>query len=72
MGTVKGFAEALTHKLKDIGRHPTISLPQLGGKKGEDANDHCMKVEDYFAIFSIDSDEDQKKRFLKTLFEKAR
>ena len=29
MGTVKDLAEALTEKLKDIGRHPTIPLPQL-------------------------------------------
>ena len=72
MGTVKDLAEALTEKLKDIGRHPTIPLPQFRGKKGEDPNDHCMKVEDYFAMFDIESDEDQKKRFLETLFEKAR
>ena len=31
-----------------------------------------MKVEDYFAIFNIESDKDQKKSFLETLFEKAR
>ena len=72
MGTVKDLAEALTDKLKDTGRHPTIPLHQFRGKNGEDPNDHCMKVEDYFAIFSIESDEDQKKRFLETLFEKAR
>ena len=72
MGTVKELADALTDKLKDIGRHPTIPLPQLRGKKGEDPNDHCMTVEDYFAMFNITTDEDQKKRFLETLFEKAR
>ena len=72
MGTVKELADALTDKLKDIGRHPTIPLPQFRGKKGEDPNDHCMKVEDYFAMFNITTDEDQKKRFLETLFEKAR
>ena len=72
MGTVKDLAEALTEKLKDIGRHPTIPLPQFRGKKGEDPNDHCMKVEDYFAMFDIESDKDQKKRFLETLFKKAR
>ena len=72
MGTVKDLAEALTDKLKDIGRHPTIPLPQFRGKKGEDPNDHCMKVEDYFSIFEIESDDDQKKRFLEPLFEKAR
>ena len=72
MSTVKELADALTDKLKDIGRHPTIPLPQFRGKKGEDPNDHCMKVEDYFAMFNITTDEDQKRRFLETLFEKAR
>ena len=72
MGTVKELADALTNKLKDIGRHPTIPLPQFRGKKGENSNDHCMKAEDYFAMFNITTDEDQKKRFLETLFEKAR
>ena len=72
METVKDLAEALTDKLKDIGRHPTIPLPQFRGKKGEDPNDHCMKVEDYFSISKIESDDDQKKGFLETLFEKAR
>ena len=72
MGTVKDLAEALTEKLKDIGRHPTITLPQFRGKKGEDPNDHCMKVEDYFAMFDTEHDKHQKKRFLGILFEKAR
>ena len=72
MSTLKELADALTDKLKDIGRHPTIPLPQFRGKKGEDPNDHCMKVEDYFAMFNITTDEDQKRRFLETLFEKAR
>ena len=72
MSAVKELADALTEKLKDIGRHPTIPLPQFKGKKGEDPNDHCMKVEDYFAMFDIITDEDQKRRFLETLAEKAR
>ena len=72
MTTVKELADALTDKLRDIGRHPTIPLPQFKGKKGEDPNDHCMKVEDYFAMFNISSNEDQKRRFLETLAEKAR
>ena len=72
MGPEKDLAEALTDKLKEIGTHPNIPLPQFRGKKEEDPNDYCMKVEDYFAIFSIESDEDQKKRFLETLFQKAR
>ena len=46
MSTVKDLAEALREKLKDIGRHPTIPFPKFRGKKGEDPNDHCMKVED--------------------------
>ena len=71
MSAVKELADALTEKLKDIDRHPTVPLPQFKGKKG-DPNDHCMKVEDYFAMFNITSDEDQKRRFLETLAEKAR
>ena len=71
MGTVKDLAEALTQKLKDIGRHPIIPFPQFRGKKGEDPNDHCMKVEDYFAMFDIESDEDQKKRFLEPYLRKV-
>ena len=65
MGTVKELIEALTDKLKDIGRHPAIPFLQFRGKKGEDSNDHCMKVEDYFSIFKIESDEDQKRDFWK-------
>ena len=72
MSAVKELADALTEKLKDISRHPTVPLPQFKGKKGEDPNDHCMKVEDYFAMFNITSNEDQKRRFLETLAEKAR
>ena len=60
MGTVEELVGVLTDKLKDIGRHPTIPLPQFKGKKGEDPNDHCMKVEDYFAMFNITTAEDQK------------
>ena len=70
MGTVKNLAEALTEMLKDIGRHPTIPLLQFRGKKGKDPNDHCMKVEDYFAIFGIESDEDQKRDFWKLFLKK--
>ena len=33
MGTVKDLAEALTDNLNDIGRHPTIPLPQFRGKR---------------------------------------
>ena len=70
MGTVKELVEALTYKLKNIGRHPTIPIPQFRGKNGEELNDHYMKVEDYFSIFKIESDEDQKKRFLKFCLKK--
>ena len=64
MGTVKDLAEALTEKLEDIGRHPTISFLQFRGKKGEDPNDYCMKVEDYFAMF------DRKRGFWKPCLRK--
>ena len=63
MSTVKDLAEALTEKLKDISRHPTIPLPQFRGKKGEDSNDHCIKVEGYYAMFGTESDDDIKEVF---------
>ena len=33
MSVVKELADALTEKLKDIGRHPTLPLPQFKGKR---------------------------------------
>ena len=48
------------------------ALPVFKGKKGEDPEDHILKVEDYFGLHQIDDQQDKIKRFKDTLFETAR
>ena len=70
--TTKDLVDALTMTLKNINQSPTFPLPVLKGKKGEDPEDHILKVEDYFEIHEIKKEGDKIKRFKDTLFEKAR
>ena len=42
------------------------------GKKGEDPEDHILKVEDYFVIHQITEQGEKIRRFKDTLFEIAR
>ena len=72
MITTKDLVDALTMTLKNINQIPTIPLPVLKGKKGEDPEDHILKVEDYFEIHEIKREGDKIKRFKDTLFEMAR
>ena len=72
MTTVKELADALTDKLRTSVGIPPFPYPSLKAKREKTQMYHCMKVEDYFAMFNITSDEDQKRRFLETLAEKAR
>ena len=71
-GATKDLIEALTRTLKNINQSPTIPLPVFKGKKGEDPEDHILKVEDYFELHQIDDQQDKIKRFKDTLFETAR
>ena len=71
-GATKDLIEALTKTLKNINQSPTIPLPVFKGKKGEDPEDHILKVEDYFGQHQIDDQQDKIKRFKDTLFETAR
>ena len=71
-GATKDLIDALTKTLKSINQSPTIPLPVFKGKKGEDPEDHILKVEDYFGLHQIDDQEDKIKRFKDTLFETAR
>ena len=71
-GATKDLIEALTKTLKNINHSPTIPLPVFKGKKGEDPEDHILKVEDYFGLHQIDDQQDKIKRFKDTLFETAR
>ena len=71
-GATKDLIDALTKTLKNINQSPTIPLPVFKGKKGEDPEDHILKVEDYFGLHQIEDQRDKIKRFKDTLFETAR
>ena len=45
--TTKELIDTLTKTLKNINQSPNIPLPIFKGKKGEDPEDHILKVEDY-------------------------
>ena len=47
MISTKELVDGLTKTLKNINQSPTIPLPVFRGKKGEDPEDHILKVEDY-------------------------
>ena len=64
--------DALTTTLKNINQNPTIPLPVFKGKKGEDPEEHILKVENYFEIHEIKKEEDKIERFKDTLFEMVR
>ena len=68
MITTKELVDALTKTLKNINQSPTIPLPVFKGKKGEDPEDHILKVEDYFQIHHITQQDDKIRRFKDTLF----
>ena len=70
--TTKELIDTLTKTLKNINQSPTIPLPVFKGKKGEDPEDHILKVEDYFGVHQITEQADKISRFKDTLFERAR
>ena len=60
--------DTLTKTLKNINQSPIIPLPVFEGKKGDDPEDHRLKVEDYFEIYQITQQDDKIRRFKDTLF----
>ena len=42
--TTKELIDTLTKTLKNINQSPTIPLPVFKGKKGEDPEDHILKI----------------------------
>ena len=70
--TTKELIDTLTKTLMNINQSPTIPLPVFKGKKGEDPEDHILKVEDYFGVHQITEQADKISRFKDTLFETAR
>ena len=65
--TTKELIETLTKTLKIINQSPTIPLPVFKGKKGEDPEDHILKVEDYFGVHQVTEQKDKIDRFKDTL-----
>ena len=72
MITTKELVDSLTITLKNINQSSTIPLLVFKGKKGEDLENHILKVEDYFEIHEIKREGDKIKRFKDTPFEMAR
>ena len=70
--STKELVDALTKTLKNINQSPTIPLLVFKGKKGEDPEDHILKVEEYFGVHQITEQDDKIKRFKDTLYETAR
>ena len=70
--TTKELIDTLTKTLKNINQSPTIPLPVFKGKKGEDPEDHILKVEDYFGVHQVTEQNDKINIFKDTLFETAR
>ena len=70
--TTKELIDTLTKTLKNINQSPTVPLPVFKSKKGEDPEDHILKVEDYFGVHQITEQGDKINRFKDTLFETAR
>ena len=70
--TTKELIDTLTKTLKNINQSSTIPLPIFKGKKGEDPEDHILKVEDYCGVHQITEQADKINRFKDTLFETAR
>ena len=70
--TTKELIDTLTKTLKNINQSPTIPLVVCKGMKGEDPEDHILKVEDYFGVHQVTEQNDKINRFKHMLFETAR
>ena len=70
--TTQDLVDTLTKTLREINQSPAVPLPIFKGKKGEDPEDHILKVEDYFTLHSIEDASEKIKRFKTTLCEVAR
>ena len=70
--TVADLTKQLKQAFEEISLGANYPMPTFNGKKGENAEDHCMKAEDYFKVYKIVRDEDIRKHFTDTLFLTAR
>ena len=71
MAELAGLREAITTAFENARRDASYILPQFSGKKGEKPEEHCMKVEDYFAHYNIPAGR-QAQKFKETCIGKAR
>ena len=69
--TTQDLVDTLKKMLREINQSPAVPLPIFKGKKGEDPEDHILKVEDYFTLHSIEDASEKIKRFKTTLCEVA-
>ena len=66
------FADLTKHikqAFEEISLSANYPMPTFHGKKGENPEDHCMKAEDYFKVYKIEKDEDERKRFTDPLLD---
>ena len=70
--TVADLTKQLKQAFEEISLGANYPMPTFNDKKGENPEDHCMKVEDHFKVYKIVRDEDKRKHFTDTLFLTAR
>ena len=70
--TVADLTKYIKQAFEEISLSASYPMPTFYGKKGENPEDHCMKAEDYFKVYKIEKDEDQRKCFTDILFLTAR
>ena len=70
--TVADLTKHIKQAFEEISLSANYAMPTFCGKKEENPEDHCMKAEDYFKVYKIEKDEDQRKCFTDTLFLTAR
>ena len=63
MGTVEEIKNALIESNRVV----AMPIPQFYGKKGENPEDHIMKVEDYFQNYNTRDQAQKCNRFRDTL-----
>ena len=75
MADAAALANAITNAFRNLRRDFAYPVPQFSGKKGEKPEDHCLKVEDWFAHFNIaegNNDDQRVQKFKETLTGKPR
>ena len=64
---VADLTKHIKQAFEEISLSASYPMPTFYGKKGENPEDYCMKAEDYFKVYKIEKDKDQRKCFTNTL-----